>query len=145
MPSRHARVLISQSRGDPFIHKKIGGIFKVGKKIFKGVQAAIKGTKTAKVLTAAGTIAGGAALVAGGQSLVQAGGGFVGPPVGVPGTGMIPAGTRFVFDPLTGQHVPMKKRRRRRGITATELSGFRKVNRLLSSVGMTPRKARKRS
>ena len=135
MPSRYARVMIASAQGDPFIHKKlIGKAFKFGKK-FLG-KLLNPGTKTAAVLGAAGAAATGAALVTTGQQIAA------GQPLG---QALITAGTRFVFDPTTGQHVPMKKRRRRRGITATELSGFRKVNRLLSSVGMTPRKTRRKS
>ena len=140
MPSRTSKVLIAHNQGDPFIHsflaKKVIGFGKkfIGKLINPG-------TKTKAVITAA---AGGAV----GTALVGAGGRqMVGPPSDLaPAIGRaVGAGLRYVFDPATGQHVPMKKRRRRRGITATELSGFRKVNRLLASVGMTPRKPRKRS
>ena len=139
MPSRTSKVLIAHAQGDPFIHsflaKKVIGFGKkfIGKLINPG-------TKTKAVITAAAGGAVGTALVgAGGRQMTQP---------GLPAQlaeGAVKAGLRFVFDPLTGQHVPMKKRRRRRGITATELSGFRKVNRLLASVGMTPRKPRKRS
>lgn len=136
MPSRTARVLIASSQGDPFIHGFLAKkVIKFGKK-FLG-KLINPGSKTKAVLTAAGAAATGAALVTTGQQIAG-----TGQPLG---QALITAGTRFVFDPLTGQHVPMKKRRRRRGITATELSGFRKVNRLLHSVGMTPRKTRRKS
>lgn len=145
MASRHARVLIQSHQGDPFIHKKIGGIFKVGKKIFTGLKDAFSGTKTAAVLKTAGAVGTGAALttIAG---AVTPGASFIDPSV-IAGKALMPRKTSglLVFDPATGQHVAMPKRRRRRGITATELSGFRKVNRLLSSVGMTPRKTRRRT
>jgi len=144
MPSRHQRVLISQAQGDPFIHKKIAGAFKIGKKIFKGVQAAFAGTKTAAVLKTAGAVATGAAIQSVATSITP-GAGFVDPAL-ITGKALVaraPTGL-LVFDPVTGQHVAMPKRRRRRGITATELSGFRKVNRLLHSVGMTPRKTRRK-
>ena len=140
MPSRTARVLIAEGRGDPFIHsfliKKAIGF---GKKLIGKI--AKPSSKTKAVLATAGAAAAGTALV----PLAS------GPPISaaeraaaLAGTA-VAAGVRFVFDPATGQHVPMKKRRRRRGITATELSGFRKVNRLLHSVGMTPRKTRRKS
>lgn len=135
MPSRMARVLIAGGQGDPFIHGKLfAGALKFGKKLVGKLLN--PGSKTAAVLTAAGAGAVGSALVTTGQQI------GAGQPIG---QALITAGTRFVFDPTTGQHVPMKKRRRRRGITATELSGFRKVNRLLHSVGMTPRKTRRKS
>lgn len=139
MPSRTAKVLIQANQGDPFIHSFLAKkAIKFGKK-FLG-KLINPGSKTKAVLTAAGAAATGAALVTTGQQLSMAG--VAGQPLG---QAIIKAGARFVFDPITGQHVPMKKRRRRRGITATELSGFRKVNRLLHSVGMTPRKTRRKS
>ncbi len=140
MASRMSRVLIQTNQGDPFIHSfLIPKAIKFGKKFLGKILK--PSSKTKAVLVAAG---GGAV----GAAAFEQAAGFVGPPrtlAGVAGQEIIKAGVRFVFDPLTGQHVPMKKRRRRRGITATELSGFRKVNRLLHSVGMTPRKTRRKS
>jgi len=46
---------------------------------------------------------------------------------------------------VTAEGCPIPKRRRRRGITATELRGFNKVNVLLNKVGKEPRKPRRRS
>jgi len=46
---------------------------------------------------------------------------------------------------VTAEGCPVPKRRRRRGITATELRGFNKVNVLLNKVGKEPRKPRRRS
>lgn len=39
---------------------------------------------------------------------------------------------------------PIKKRRRRRGITATELRGFNKLNALLNRIGKVPAKPRRK-
>jgi len=76
-----------------------------------------------------------------------------GPPV--PGGCPPRAGARAKgcrMDPCTGKTetffldtgCAVKKRRRRRGITATELRGFNKVNVLLNKVGKEPRKPRAR-
>ncbi len=86
-------------------------------------------------------------------------GGFIGgSPVGLPGPvagGVFPCPPRvrvprpcFVDacgNRVTAEGCPIPKRRRRRGITATELRGFNKVNVLLNKVGKEPRKPRRRS
>ena len=72
------------------------------------------------VATAAGRIAGAIATGAAGAA------GFM--------------GVEELIDPATGCPVVRKRRRRRRGITATELRGFNRVNALLCKVGKEPRK-----
>ncbi len=55
----------------------------------------------------------------------------------------------LVFDPASGATFRRVKKRRRRGISATELRGFERVNDLLATVGRVPapgrRKARRKS
>ncbi len=48
-------------------------------------------------------------------------------------------GVRRVAGLGAGRLVRRRRRRRRRGISGSELRGFRKVTRLLASVGMHPR------
>ncbi len=84
-------------------------------------------------------------------------GGFLaGPPGAVAAGGVFPCPPRGARAPkpcfvdacgnrVTAEGCPIPKRRRRRGITATELRGFNKVNVLLNKVGKEPRKPRKRS
>jgi len=115
--------MVMESRGDPFLGGLLGGLFKIGKKIFGKARIALpkirggivqvgKSSKTRRVLGGlAGAGAAGAAF-AGGEALFDAAGN--------------PVGTR--------------RRRRARGITATELRGFKKVTNLLGRVGMVPRK-----
>ncbi len=76
-----------------------------------------------------------------GVSLPAAGGVFPCPPrVRVPKPCFVDAcGNR-----VTAEGCPIPKRRRRRGITATELRGFNKVNVLLNKVGKEPRKPRRK-
>lgn len=50
----------------------------------------------------------------------------------------------LLFDRDSGEVIGVAPRRRRRGITATELRGFRKVNRLLCNVGMVPKRSSRR-
>jgi len=78
----------------------------------------------------------------------------MGPPAPL-GGGVFPCPPRAVRVPrpcfvdacgnrVTAEGCPIPKRRRRRGITATELRGFNKVNVLLNKVGKEPRKPRAR-
>lgn len=121
MASRTALVMANQ--GDPFIHGRIiGGLAKLGKKIFGfgkkklapviGAAGQFGGSKTRRVLGGVAAAGAAGAAFAGGEALFDA----AGNPVGV------------------------KRRRRARGITATELRGFKKVTNLLGRVGMVPRK-----
>lgn len=50
-------------------------------------------------------------------------------------------GTGMGLEALMPGGAAPRRRRRRRGITAAELRGFNRVNRLLCTVGMTPRRA----
>jgi len=114
--------------GDPFIGALIGaGIGLVGKlfkkKAVKGITALSRirpripagltrfAGRAAPVVAGIGAAAAAGAAFAGGENLIRDEAGNV---IGI-------------------------KRRRRRGITARELSGFRKITRLLHSVGMNPR------
>ncbi|MEE8607588.1 MAG: hypothetical protein V3S55_08290 [Nitrospiraceae bacterium] len=130
-PRRMGEASRFEQTGDPFIGALIGaGIGLVGK-LFK--KKAAKGiTALAKVrpslpgfLTRAGGLARRAApALAGVAAAGAAGAAFAG-------------GERVITD--AAGNVIGVRRRRRRGITARELSGFRKITRLLASVGMTPR------
>jgi len=117
-----------EQTGDPFIGALIGaGIGLVGKlfkkKAAKGITALAKirprlpagltrfAGRAAPVVAGIGGAAAAGAAFAGGENLIRDAAGNV---IGI-------------------------KRRRRRGITARELSGFRKITRLLASVGMSPR------
>jgi len=131
MPSRTAMVLAQNgvsSAGDPFLGALVRGAFAIG----KGVVRLIRG-RAKKVVTAiatrrpsdivrripVGKIARGTAVAAGAGAAFE---------VGARVVGVDDAG-----QPIFG------RRRRRRGITATELRGFRKITSLLHRVGMTPR------
>ncbi len=90
--------------------------------------------------------------VAGAAAGAFLGGGQMGPPA--PIGGVFPCPPRRAPRPcfvdacgnrVTAEGCPIPKRRRRRGITATELRGFNKVNVLLNKVGKEPRKPRRRS
>lgn len=133
MPSRTAMVLAQNgvsSAGDPFLGALVRGAFAIGKgiaRVFKGkarqLPAAI-GQRTTAIARrlppgAVGRVARGAAVAAGAGAAFEVGARIVG------------------FDEA-GQPI-FAKRRRRRGITATELRGFRKITSLLHRVGMTPR------
>lgn len=135
MPTRTAMVLASNGRGsagDPFLGALVRGAFAIGKGIFRAIKgrgAAAVGPGGAIVKRGAGTLTGrlGALrpLAVGAAKAVGAGAAFQ---VGMSIIGFNQDGT-----PIFG------RRRRRRGITATELRGFRKVTGLLHRVGMTPR------
>lgn len=62
----------------------------------------------------------------------------VGSATGAAGRGAL-ALTRRVVGGRAGLMVGVPRRRRRRGISGVELRGFKKVARLLASVGMAPR------
>lgn len=130
MPTRTAMVLASNgggSAGDPFLGALIRGGFAIakgiGRKLFgKGPR----GTAIAKAApTAIGRFTGRLGALRPLGAAAAAGAAFT---VGSTIIGFGPGG-----EPIFG------KRRRRRGITATELRGFRKVTGLLHRVGMTPR------
>ncbi len=91
----------------------------------------------------AGAAVGG--FLSGGQAAAVNGGGGVFP---CPPRGARVAKPCFVDacgNRVTAEGCPIPKRRRRRGITATELRGFNKVNVLLNKVGKTPKAPRRRS
>lgn len=128
MPSRTAMVLAQNglsSAGDPFLGLLVRGAFAIGKgisKIFrkpKLVGAITRRATTVLQRIPAGRIARGAAVAAGAGAAFE-------------------VGSRIVGTDAAGQPI-FAKRRRRRGITATELRGFRKITSLLHRVGMTPR------
>jgi len=130
MPSRTAMVLAQNgvsSTGDPFLGALVRGAFAIGKgviKLFKGKAKKVIGAGTAiarrpATAAVAGRVARGAAVAAGAGAAFE-------------------VGSRIVGFDEAGQPL-FAKRRRRRGITATELRGFRKVTSLLHRVGMTPR------
>lgn len=128
MPSRTAMVLARNgvsSAGDPFLGALVRGAFAIGKgivKIFrkpKAVGALITRAPAAIARIPVGKIARGAAVAAGAGAAFE-------------------VGARIVGTDAEGNPI-FAKRRRRRGITATELRGFRKITSLLHRVGMTPR------
>lgn len=129
MPSRTAMVLRQNglsSAGDPFLGALVRGAFAIGKGVIKlfrkkapQVTAAITRAPAAIQRIPVGRIARGAAVAAGAGAAFEVGARIVG------------------FDDA-GQPI-FARRRRRRGITATELRGFRKITSLLHRVGMTPR------
>lgn len=130
MPSRTAMVLAQNgisSAGDPFLGALVRGAFAIGKGVVKLFRKKVTAVAT-RVPTAiarripagaVGRVARGAAVAAGAGAAFEVGARIVG------------------FDEA-GQPI-FAKRRRRRGITATELRGFRKITGLLHRVGMTPR------
>jgi len=137
MPSRTAMVLARNgvsSAGDPFLGALVRGAFAIGKgvlKLFKKPKAvgALVTRAPAAIARripagAVGRVARGAAVAAGAGAAFEVGARIVG------------------FDEA-GQPI-FGRKRRRRGITATELRGFRKVTSLLHRVGMTPRGLRGR-
>lgn len=129
MPTRTAMVLASNgggSAGDPFLGALVRGAFAIGKgisRIFRKKVTAIARVGPGAIARiprgAVGRVARGAAVAAGAGAAFEVGARIVG------------------FD-AEGQPI-FGKKRRRRGITATELRGFRKVTGLLHRVGMTPR------
>ncbi len=88
---------------------------------------------------AIGGFLGGPALTGGGAAV---GGVFPCPPRGA--RAPRPCFVDACGNRVTAEGCPIPKRRRRRGITATELRGFNKVNVLLNKVGKEPRKPRAR-
>jgi len=126
MPSRTAMVLRQNglsSAGDPFLGALVRGAFAIGKGVVKLFRK-----KAPKLITAGreavarglpGRVARGAAVAAGAGAAFEVGARII--------------GFNDAGEPIFG------KKRRRRGITATELRGFRKITGLLHRVGMTPR------
>lgn len=113
------RMGMGASAGDPFLGSLIGKGIKLVGGLFKkkGVQAVVQAAKTPVGKQVIGGVAAGAGWAAG-QSLLSAGGGS-----GASGSW---------------------GRRRRRGITALELRGYRKVANLIHKEGMVSRRARGR-
>ncbi len=138
MPTRTAMVLASNgasSAGDPFLGTLIRGGFAIAKGI--GRKLFGRGAKAT-----------------GGQIILQRGAGAMAKRAAVgqiarkvgaaAGLGAaFEVGSRVIGFDAAGQPI-LGKKRRRRGITATELRGFRKVTSLLHRVGMTPRGLRGR-
>lgn len=134
MPSRTAMVLARNgvsSAGDPFLGALVRGAFAIGKgvvRLFKKKVTSIA-TRGPAAIATRGTLTGrlgalrplgvGAAKAAGLGAAFEVGSRII---------GFNEDGT-----PIFG------RKRRRRGITATELRGFRKITSLLHRVGMTPR------
>jgi len=136
MPTRTAMVLASNgasSAGDPFLGTLIRGGFAIAKgigRIFrKKVGAIATRGPTAIVRRPTGISRAGPILRK------------VGAAAGLGAA--FEVGSRIVGFDEGGQPI-FGKKRRRRGITATELRGFRKVTGLLHRVGMTPRGLRGR-
>jgi len=131
MPTRTAMVLArngASSAGDPFLGTLIRGGFAIAKgigRIFKRKVGAIatQGPGALVRRQAAGAVARRVA-------------GKVGAAAGLGAA--FEVGSRIIGFDEAGQPL-FGKKRRRRGITATELRGFRKVTSLLHRVGMTPR------
>jgi len=135
MPTRTAMVLASNgasSAGDPFLGTLIRGGFAIAKgigRIFKKKPTGAKiilqrGAGALAKRTAVGQIARKVGAAAGLGAAFE-------------------VGSRVIGFDAEGQPI-LGKKRRRRGITATELRGFRKVTSLLHRVGMTPRGLRGR-
>lgn len=138
MPSRTAMVLAQNglsSAGDPFLGALVRGAFAIGKGIIRVVKgqarSLIGGGRKAttaiatrpQVLT--GRLGALRPIALAGAKIAGAGAAFE-------------IGARIVGFDQSGQPI-FGRKRRRRGITATELRGFRKVTSLLHRVGMTPR------
>lgn len=134
MPSRTAMVLAQNglsSAGDPFLGSLIRGGFAIAKgigRLFKKKVGAIA-TRGPTAIAVRGRLPGIATRAAPILKRVGAAAGL---------GAAFEIGSRIVGFDEAGQPV-FGKRRRRRGITATELRGFRKVTSLLHRVGMTPR------
>lgn len=81
-----------------------------------------------------------------GRALVTRGAAAARSPIGrvVGGLANVAVIGSLLVDATTGEVVGTLPRRRRRGITATELRGFRKVNGLLCRVGMVPKRTARR-
>jgi len=132
MPTRTAMVLASNgasSAGDPFLGTLIRGGFAIAKgigRIFKKKVAAIATQGPGALVRRQGARA----------AFFGATARKVGAAAGLGAA--FEVGSRIVGFDQAGQPI-FGKKRRRRGITATELRGFRKVTSLLHRVGMTPR------
>lgn len=134
MPTRTAMVLSLNGRGsagDPFLGALIRGGFAIAKGVFRKIAGRGRPAVTALARVQARLPAG--ALVKAGKIVAPA----------VAAGAAFEVGSRIVGFDAAGQPI-LSKRRRRRGITATELRGFRKVTSLLHRVGMTPRGLRGR-
>ena len=135
MPTRTAMVLALNgrgSRGDPFIGLLARGVFAVGKGILRTFRKAPQ-----KVLTAGAAIARRAPA---GSVARRVATGVVA--AGAAGAAF-EAGARVIGTDAAGQPVFARKRRRR-GLSATEIRGFKRTLSLLTSLGMMPRSPRKR-
>ena len=147
--SRTRQVLLSQ--GDPIIG--LGGLARLGGGIFQralpGLGGLIKRGASKIIQIARGptarAVAGGAAGAVAVEAATRV---FGGGGAAMPGGFQVlrvsrpraasPGGRPLQL--LTAQGRIINLQRRRRGISATELRGFRKVVSLLSRVGMTPRR-----
>jgi len=134
MPSRTAMVLAQNglsSAGDPFLGALVRGAFAIGKgvvKLFRGkpkLGQAIATRGAARVTKFTGRLGALRPIALAGAKVAGAGAAFE-------------IGTRIIGFNDDGTPI-FGKKRRRRGITATELRGFRKITSLLHRVGMTPR------
>lgn len=135
MPTRTAMVLAlngGNSRGDPFIGLLARGVFAVGKGILRRFRKAPQ-----KILTAGAAIARRAPagsvtrrIATGAAAAVGAGAAFE-------------AGARIIGTDAVGNPI-LARKRRRRGLSATEIRGFKRTLSLLTSLGMMPRSPRKR-
>ncbi len=126
---RAAGVLARRGRG---ILRRVGGLIKRGASKLKQI---IKSPTAREVITVGGGAAVGAVAgaVVGGREV----GGFTVIRVSRPRAAS-PGGRPLQL--LTAQGRIINLQRRRRGLSATELRGFRKVVSLLSRVGMTPKR-----
>lgn len=115
------RMAYGTEAGDPFLAGLLkGGVKLIGSLFKKKAPAVVAAAKKAAPVIAAGAASG--AAWAAGQQLLQ------------PGQQMPGYSTSGGWGP----------RRRRRGITATELRGYRKVANLIHKEGMVSRRARGR-
>lgn len=138
MPSRTAMVLARNgigSAGDPFLGALIRGGFAIAKgvaRIFRKPKAigALVTRAPAAVTRFTGRLGALRPLAKTVGVAAAAGAAFE-------------VGARVIGVDEAGQPI-FGRRRRRRGITATELRGFKKVTSLLHRVGMTPRGLRGR-
>ena len=138
--------LVYLAAGDP-------GIWDVVKKIGKSVAGFVPGGSTMVEalggLTKAGKGTKALALVGGGGlaalPILKRGGAILRRPGVIPGVAAAAGITAGALGAraLAGMGEP--RRRRRRGISATELRGFRKVTKLLSRLGMRPSIRRRKS
>lgn len=133
MPSRTSMVLAQNglsSAGDPFLGALVRGAFAIGKGVVKlfrkpKISGALVSRAPAAVTRFTGRLGALRPLAVGAAKAAGLGAAFE-------------VGSRIIGFNQDGTPI-FGKRRRRRGITATELRGFRKVTSLLHRVGMTPR------